>query len=531
MRKFQIPENLIEMLRGRRVIPFIGAGFSSSLGLPNWETLLKQISIEIPDCLPYEDLSKYCNDSLQIAEYYLIKCGKSIGPLRHSIANALHTNKNPVLSGAHIELVNLGAIQIYTTNFDDLIEKTFRNLSEQSEVIALPRDVATAYGSKTQIVKYHGDLRHEATLVLTESSYYSRLDFESPMDLKFRSDLLGKSVLFMGYSFRDINIRIIWFKLMQMMKDIPQSDRPTSYIIRFDDNPVLESLYDDVGIKTIVIDPENEAKTDEGRKRLFNEFMFELASRASINNMIRGSKKLMFLSNSVLELIEKQIIKVKENLSHPPRAGRRIPFSRHYYEFEEILSIAAKRRIPIELKDIIVKILMELAIKPFPVLPATCELAISISKLYGPLEIVTFIISQGLSKNKTRDYIINASVPWDNIWNVNLNQDKVNAILGSFEEEIKFYDEQVSKGLSQADYDIAYKADLANRIIKAQLIDESCSQERKKAEKLINKAKSFVKSIGTLESHPDKAPDVSLILSEIDAMNKDFKDPFSIDIE
>src|SRR5207248_6931685 len=140
-------------------------------------------------------------------------------------------------------------------NVDDVIESTYRSLHLAVDVVALSRDVATADPTQTQVVKYHGDLRYDATIVLTESQYWTRLDFESPMDLKFRSDLLGKSVLFMGYSFRDLNIRIIWFKLMRMMRDVPESDRLASYIVRFEPNLVLEQLYEAVGMKTIVIDP------------------------------------------------------------------------------------------------------------------------------------------------------------------------------------------------------------------------------------------------------------------------------------
>ena len=253
-----LPTELIEMVRTRRVIPFLGAGFSAPLNLPDWDTLLSKIASEIEDDLPYEEVKKFCNsDFLQIAEYYFIKSDRSIGPIRHVISRQLDPAADPLSSGAHIELVNLGAPQIYTTNYDDLIERTFRLLHQPVEVIALPKHVATALGAKTQVIKYHGDLRHEATLVLTESSYYARLDFESPMDLKFRSDLLGRSVLFVGYSFRDINIRVIWFKLMRMMKDIRTEDRPTSYIVRFSPNAVLEKLYDEVGIKSIILDPES----------------------------------------------------------------------------------------------------------------------------------------------------------------------------------------------------------------------------------------------------------------------------------
>jgi hypothetical protein len=343
MARFQIPEQLIDMLKQRRVIPFIGAGFSTSLGLPLWEDLLKKIPAEITDCMTYEDIKNYCNDPLQIAEYYLIECDKNIGPLRHSISHALHVNINPIMSGAHVELVNLGTPQIYTTNFDELLETAFRNLHQSAEVISLPKDVATSFGTKTQIIKYHGDLRYEPTLVLTESSYYSRLDFESPMDLKFRSDLLGRSVLFMGYSFRDINIRVIWFKLMKMMKDIPTSDRPSSYIVRFGPNPILEVLYDDVGIKTIVLDPKHEAKTPESQNELFNEFMFELALRTSNEGKIPGTNKPLFLSMHAINKIKNHRFFSDDKISSSQRRLLSV-------DLDNLFSILYVRRYPLELK-------------------------------------------------------------------------------------------------------------------------------------------------------------------------------------
>jgi hypothetical protein len=183
-------------------------------------------------------------------------------------------------------------------------------------VVALPKDVALADSEKTQVVKYHGDLRHETTLVLTESSYYRRLDFESPMDLKFRSDLLGRSVLFMGYSFRDINIRVIWFKLMQMMKDIPSSDRRQSYIVRLEPNPVLEELYGAVGLRTIVLDPERKAKNDSDRKNLIGEFLMQLSTLASKSSEIPGKTDKMFVSTVLIEAARREAKKRRLGVGH-----------------------------------------------------------------------------------------------------------------------------------------------------------------------------------------------------------------------
>lgn len=68
-------------------------------------------------------------------------------------------------------------------------------------------DIAKIDNNKTQIIKFHGDFDDDSSIVLDETSYFQRLEFETPLDIKFRSDVLGKSVLFIGYSLSDINIR------------------------------------------------------------------------------------------------------------------------------------------------------------------------------------------------------------------------------------------------------------------------------------------------------------------------------------
>src|SRR5262245_37322762 len=118
MAEFVIPPELIEMLRARRVIPFVGAGFSAPFQLPDWDTLLSKLAGELEGVLPYEKVKEFCaGNQLQIAEYYLLLCDGSIGPIRHAITNGLRTSIDPIQSSSHIELVNLGAPQIYTTNY------------------------------------------------------------------------------------------------------------------------------------------------------------------------------------------------------------------------------------------------------------------------------------------------------------------------------------------------------------------------------------------------------------------------------
>jgi len=103
--------------------------------------------------------------------------------------------------------------------------------------------------SEVQIVKFHGSLEVDESLVLTESDYYKRLEFVTPIDIKLRADSLGKSLLFIGYSFSNFNIRYLWFKLRRMIYEVDPRDNPDSYILLFDPDHVTSVLLKKHGYK------------------------------------------------------------------------------------------------------------------------------------------------------------------------------------------------------------------------------------------------------------------------------------------
>jgi len=99
----------------------------------------------------------------------------------------------------------------------------------------------------------HGDLDDDTSLVLTETSYFERLAFESPLDIKLRSDTLGKSILFIGYSLSDINIRYLLYKLHRLWSESEYAPvRPKSYIFLTRPNPIQEAILEERGITPVV---------------------------------------------------------------------------------------------------------------------------------------------------------------------------------------------------------------------------------------------------------------------------------------
>jgi hypothetical protein len=503
-----IPDDLAGLVAERRVIPFVGAGFSLALNLPDWDQLLERLAEETENSLPYAELKQHTNgDFLQMAEYLYLKSDGRIGPLRHVIEKSLVATADPIGSPAHVELANLGTSQIYTTNYDDLIETTFRSLRVPCNVIALPKDVALADSERTQIVKYHGDLRHENTLVLTESAYYKRLDFESPMDLKFRSDILGRSVLFMGYSFRDINIRIIWFKLMQMMKDIPAADRRQSYIIRVEPNPALEELYRAVGLKTIVLDPERAAKSTTDRTAMLGEFLYQLGRRASPSSNIPGRSEPMFVSSGLIS-------KAESNLKRLSSLG---PSLRRHTLSESVRELL-KRRLPRELEEAVASIFPSiLALSPTSVARYASRL-VELANLFGPSPALTAFTGLALTWGYSRGRLLAMNgMPWELFWSEKIDPKDASRIIERLKEEIRY-------NLNpNADDDIAYAADVVHRIASGQIIEADERKVRSEAKNALAQAAEIYPSIASYRPDPKGPPDPKKILAEIATRLEDLR--------
>lgn len=242
---------LADAVRARRVILFVGAGISRSLGLPSWAELVEEMAKQLGfDPAVFDALG---NGYLELAEYYRIQ-KTTLGSLRSWMDRRWHHDEARVdKSEVHQSIVALKFPIIYTTNYDRWLELAFQRRKVPFAKIANVGDFAKVQEGATQIVKFHGDLDDDSSLVLTEASYFERLSFESPLDIKFRADSLGKTILFIGYSLSDINIRYLLYKLYRTWSgSVFANARPKSYIFLTRPNPVQEAILAERGILPIV---------------------------------------------------------------------------------------------------------------------------------------------------------------------------------------------------------------------------------------------------------------------------------------
>jgi len=242
-------EQLLSSFRQGNVILFVDAGVSMNLGLPSWEKLIDKIAEE----LDYDpDIYKTFGNNYALAEYYRIRMG-SIGPLRSWMDRKWHSPDIKVeKSKVHELIANAAFPIIYTTNYDRWLELSLDYYNKPYTKIASVADLTKIKVNNTQIVKFHGDFDDDKSIVLDETSYFERLEFETPLDIKLRSDVLGKSVLFIGYGLADINLRYLFYKLSKMWKASHNSEtQPRSYIFSPRPNPVQEAILDQWGISMI----------------------------------------------------------------------------------------------------------------------------------------------------------------------------------------------------------------------------------------------------------------------------------------
>jgi hypothetical protein len=242
-----VPE-LINLLKENKLIPFIGAGFSESCGCPSAASLNLKLAHYFQTNEVLEAVGEV--DLLRWAEYLKIINDGDIDEVLEQIHQILNDESIDITgSKPHLLLARLEVPLIYTTNYDHLIERAFQHLFIPFQTVVTTEDIIATAGSHcTQIVKFHGSLDQKDSVVLTESDYYERLEFVTPIDIKLRADALGKSLLFMGYSFSDFNVRYLWFKLRKMMQGLSTSSIPQSYILLFRPDPITVTLLENTGI-------------------------------------------------------------------------------------------------------------------------------------------------------------------------------------------------------------------------------------------------------------------------------------------
>ncbi|HDR1012825.1 TPA: SIR2 family protein [Pasteurella multocida] len=210
-----INDFVVEIKNGDAAI-FAGAGLSASVGFVNWKELLKDLAEDLK-----LDVEKEY-DLIGLAQYHCNKFKR--GKINNKIINEFTTMKQG--SENHKLLSKIGINTFWTTNYDQLIEKTLEADGKTVEKKIRNEDFARNIKKKDAIIyKMHGDKDSPDEAVLIKDDYETYQDKKELFATALRGDLLSKTFLFIGFSFDDPNLEYILGRIKVLLKD----NTPTHY--------------------------------------------------------------------------------------------------------------------------------------------------------------------------------------------------------------------------------------------------------------------------------------------------------------
>lgn len=186
-------------MKQNKLVIFAGAGVSKSCGVPTWGELIAELKKEL-------DIDSYESDYLKIPQLYrnLRKDKEYFERIKEILKDG---NMDIKYNDIHKAILDLNPCHIVTTNYDDLFEQAIKSRYENFYTISQDKDLPYNRGEKF-LIKMHGDFK-SGNIVLTENDY---LDYSKnyPLIRSYVMSLFAsKLILFIGFSFSDINLKYI----------------------------------------------------------------------------------------------------------------------------------------------------------------------------------------------------------------------------------------------------------------------------------------------------------------------------------
>ena len=237
MIKLPVPDNIhpylneiAERLWSGHAAVMIGAGFSrnakpnsaSCSGFPDWSQLGDLFYEKIHGRKPNTQ-SKYLN-VLKLADEVRAALGR---PALDQIMRDAIPDSDYEPSPLHVKLLNLPWSDVFTTNYDTLLERACVTVTSQRyDVVVNKEDLV--YSEKPRIVKLHGSFPSDRPFVITEEDYRRYPKDFAPFVNTVRQTLLENTLCLIGFSGDDPNF-LQWIGWIR--DNLGQQNSPKIYLI------------------------------------------------------------------------------------------------------------------------------------------------------------------------------------------------------------------------------------------------------------------------------------------------------------
>nr|VFJ93960.1 MAG: SIR2-like domain-containing protein [Candidatus Kentron sp. LFY] len=181
---------------------FAGAGLSRDAGYVDWRDLLREIAVDLELDIDRE------SDLVALAQYHSNEKRGTRWRLNQAIVDRLSDVAAP--TRIHRILARLPISTAWTANYDRLLEHAFEGAGKIVDLKLTQENlVHTRRGRDVVLYKMHGCVTQPHEAVITKDDYEQYGNTRPLFVESLEGDLIGKTFLFLGFSFTDPNIDYI----------------------------------------------------------------------------------------------------------------------------------------------------------------------------------------------------------------------------------------------------------------------------------------------------------------------------------
>ena len=205
-----LPNEIQEAIKNNRLVVFAGSGLSTKFKLPTWKKLTEDVISEINEKI-FNDLLPLLESGLLTPIEVLDKIQMEHTKVRSYIKEnfKIDMNQDFLLHKKILEVT--GAI--ITTNYDNAFEEACSNTIIPSKYTSNFNISEINKSGKPYIFKLHGCYTEPDNCVIFSNDYKKLYHGDTSSKEKLKSIFIDKTILFVGFSFNDSDINLIFSSL------------------------------------------------------------------------------------------------------------------------------------------------------------------------------------------------------------------------------------------------------------------------------------------------------------------------------